>query len=110
MSKVAIVTDSTAYIPEPLLNEYSIHVAPQVLIWGEETFEDGVDILPSEFYKRLETADVMPSTSQVTPKSFEKIFSPACRKRFNRLFPGTFEIRTLLHSGIEFGIPAQVRG
>ena len=76
MSKVAIVTDSTAYIPENLLQEYSIHVAPQVLIWGEETFEDGVDILPEEYYKRLETAQIMPSTSQVTPKSFERIFSP----------------------------------
>ncbi len=76
MSKVAIVTDSTAYIPENLLKEYSIHVAPQVLIWGEETFEDGVDILPEEYYKRLETAQVMPSTSQVTPKSFERILSP----------------------------------
>jgi DegV family protein with EDD domain len=75
MSNVAIVTDSTAYIPENLLQKYSIHVAPQVLIWGDETFEDGVDILPDEYYKRLETAQIMPSTSQVTPKTFERIFS-----------------------------------
>lgn len=80
MSKVTIVTDSTAYIPEDLLNEYSIHVAPQVLIWEEETFEDGVDILPDEFYARLKTAQVMPSTSQVTPKSFDKIFTPLAEK------------------------------
>jgi DegV family protein with EDD domain len=65
MSKVAIITDSTAYIPEELLKELNISVAPQVLIWGEETFREGVDITPNEFYKRLANAKIMPSTSQV---------------------------------------------
>jgi DegV family protein with EDD domain len=75
VSKVAIVTDSTAYIPQDLLDKYSICVAPQVLIWGQETFLDGVDIMPSEFYTRLRDAKVMPSTSQVSPSTFHKIFS-----------------------------------
>jgi DegV family protein with EDD domain len=77
MSKVAIITDSTAYIPEDLLKDLNITVAPQVLIWGEETFRDGVDIMPNDFYKRLSTAKVMPSTSQVAivdmKAAFEKI-------------------------------------
>ena len=75
MSEFAIVTDSTAYLPNELLEKYKIHVCPQVLIWGEQTYEDGVDILPNEFYKRLSTASVMPSTSQVTPSSFMKTFT-----------------------------------
>lgn len=75
MSKVAIVTDSTAYIPQNLVEEYHISVAPQILIWAEETFEDGVDIQPDEFYERLQTAKVMPTSSQVTVASFHKIFS-----------------------------------
>ncbi|MCS7248055.1 MAG: DegV family protein [Anaerolineales bacterium] len=74
MPKVAIVTDSTAYIPENFLREYQISVAPQVLIWGDQTFEDGVDILPEEFYRRLKTDSVMPTTSQVTIPNFQKIF------------------------------------
>ena len=65
MSKVAVITDSTAYLPDALLNAYSITVTPQILIWGEETFRDGVDIMPDDFYKRLETAKIMPTTSQV---------------------------------------------
>ncbi len=77
MSKVAIVTDSTAYIPDDLLERYSIAVTPQILIWGDETFQDGVDILPDEFYKRLRTAKVMPTTSQVAivtmKATFEKL-------------------------------------
>ncbi len=77
MTKVAVITDSTAYIPDELVKAHSITVAPQVLIWGEETFRDGVDIMPDDFYKRLSTAKVMPTTSQVAivdmKAAFEKL-------------------------------------
>jgi len=77
MSKVAVITDSTAYIPDELVKAHSISVAPQILIWGEETFRDGVDIMPDDFYKRLGTAKVMPTTSQVAigdmKATFEKL-------------------------------------
>jgi len=95
MPKVAIVTDSTAYIPEKMVKEYSISVAPQVLIWGEEIYEDGVDIFPDEFYSRLANTDIMPTTSQVTPKSFEKIFS--------NLLAHDFEILAILVSDLLSG-------
>jgi len=74
MSKIAIVTDSTAYLPEDLLKEYNIHVLPLKVIWGEESFDDGVDMTPTEFYERLGTSDVMPSTSQVTIGEFAQLF------------------------------------
>jgi DegV family protein with EDD domain len=74
MSKVAIVTDSTAYIPLELVEKHQITVASNVLIWGDETFEDGVDISPTEFYTRLATAAIMPTTSQVAVPTFQKIF------------------------------------
>jgi DegV family protein with EDD domain len=74
MSKIALVTDSTAYLPKELTDQYHISVAPQILIWGEESFEDGVTILPSEFYTRLQKATVMPSSSQVTVTKFHEIF------------------------------------
>jgi DegV family protein with EDD domain len=74
MSKIALVTDSSAYIPKDLIDKYEITVAPQILLWGKETFEDGVDILPAEFYSRLQKATVMPSSSQVTVSKFHDIF------------------------------------
>jgi DegV family protein with EDD domain len=74
MSKVAIVTDSTAYIPPELVEKYQITVAPQVLIWGEETFEDGIDISPTDFYIRLAKDTIIPTTSQVAVPTFQKIF------------------------------------
>ncbi len=74
MGNVAIVTDSTAYIPPDLLQQYQITVTPQILIWGEETFQDGVDIQPQEFYRRLSTAKIMPTTSQVSVVTMQNTF------------------------------------
>jgi DegV family protein with EDD domain len=74
MSKIAIVTDSTAYIPEELQSEFKLHIAPLQLIWGEEQFRDGVDIQPVQFYEKLQTAEIMPSTSQATPGAFKEIY------------------------------------
>lgn len=75
MSKTAVVTDSTAYIPDDICKELSITVVPLSVIWGEETFSDGVTIKPSEFYTRLKNAKVMPSTSQATPADMHKAFA-----------------------------------
>ena len=74
MAKVAIVTDTTATIPQDVIDEYDIQLVPQVLIWGEETLEDGIDIQPSEFYERLVKDKIHPTTSQVTPASFIRVF------------------------------------
>ena len=74
MSGIAIVTDSTAYIPTALVEQYKLTVAPQVLVWGDRTYHDGIDIQPEEFYTRLKTAKVMPTTSQVPVVVMKEIF------------------------------------
>jgi DegV family protein with EDD domain len=66
-NKVAIVTDSTAYLPEDCLKQYQITITPLSVIWGNDVFRDGVDLLPGEFYSRLQQSTSMPTTSQVTP-------------------------------------------
>jgi DegV family protein with EDD domain len=74
MGKVAIVTDSTACMPPDLIKGFPIYSAPLQVIWGEESFRDGIDIQPSEFYTRLKTSKITPSTSQVTPMAFKELF------------------------------------
>jgi DegV family protein with EDD domain len=85
MSKIALVTDSTAYIPADLVQKYNLTVTPQVLIWGEETFRDGVDIQPDAFYARLKTAKVMPTTSQVSIVTMQTTFEELIEKDFDVL-------------------------
>jgi DegV family protein with EDD domain len=83
MSKTAVVTDSTAYIPEDLCHKLNITVVPLAVIWGGETYSDGVTIMPAEFYSRLKTSKVMPSTSQATPAGMQKAFSSLLEHGFD---------------------------
>lgn len=85
MRKVAIVTDSTAYLPKDLREQSAITVVPQVLIWGDKTYEDGVDIQPNEFYQKLATAKVMPTTSQVSVPNMQKAFSGLLEQGYDAL-------------------------
>ncbi len=85
MNKVAVVTDSVAYIPKEYLEKYHITVVPQILVWGEQTFEDGVDIQPDEFYRRLTSAKTMPTTSQVPVPKMMQTFSTLIEQGYSVL-------------------------
>jgi DegV family protein with EDD domain len=85
MSKIAVVTDSTTYMPPELVKKHNISVAPQVLIWGDQTYKDGVDIQSGEFFTRLKTTKVMPTTSQVAVISFQEIFQDLVDKGYEVL-------------------------
>ena len=65
-----MVTDSTADIAPDLVAELGIHVVPLKVIFGEDEFVDGVTIQAPEFYKKLESSDVFPTTSQPSPGEF----------------------------------------
>lgn len=74
MAKTAVVTDSTAYIPDALCKELNITVVPLAVIWANETFLDGVTMKPDDFYTRLKDSKVMPTTSQATPAGMHTAF------------------------------------
>lgn len=80
MTNIALVTDSTAWMPRDLLEKYNISMAPQILIWGDKTLNDGVDILPNEFYERIKTTKVMPTTSQVSIVTMQLLFTELLTK------------------------------
>ena len=70
--KVRIIVDSTANIAENIKDRFI--TVPLTVNFGEEEFIDGVTITNKEFYEKLTNSDVMPTTSQATPDSFDKFF------------------------------------
>lgn len=74
MSKIMIVTDSTAYIPEDTIRDLPIKIVPLQVIWGDDQYQDGIDIKPTQFYEKLQTAEIMPTTSQTTPGTFKDLY------------------------------------
>jgi len=75
MAKVALVTDSTSYIPKEIREKYPITVVPQVVIWEGVSYEDDVTMTTDQFYTRLRTAKVMPTTSQASVVNMHNAFS-----------------------------------
>jgi DegV family protein with EDD domain len=73
--KVAIVTDSTADLPAQLVKARGITVVPLTLNFEGRSLLDGVEIRPSEFYRRLPNATTHPTTSQPSAGSFAEAYA-----------------------------------
>lgn len=66
----AVVLDSTADFPEATQRFPNFRVVPLYVRFGDESFEDYVDITPDRFYERLQSSAELPTTSQPTPGDF----------------------------------------
>jgi DegV family protein with EDD domain len=71
---IKIIVDSASDINEQEAKELGVILLPMQISFGTETFYDGVEITPTQFYERLIESDELPKTSQVTPYAFEEAF------------------------------------
>jgi DegV family protein with EDD domain len=84
---VKVVTDSCSDITPQLAQELGITVVPLYVQFGDETYRDNVDLSTEEFYHKLETDKVHPTTSTATPADFAELYT--------RLAEETTEILTI---------------
>jgi len=82
MKKVVIITDSTAYLPQEIVEELGVTVVPLTVNWDGETYRDGVDIQAEEFYERLAKSDSFPTTSQTTVGEYLEVFKSLLSQGF----------------------------
>jgi DegV family protein with EDD domain len=72
---VAVVTDSTTYVPKELIERWGIREVSLYVGWGDERLrEDEYDL--EDFYARLRSSDDLPSTSQPSVGDFLEHFEP----------------------------------
>lgn len=74
MSKIAIVTDSTAYLPDEFIQQHEITVVPLSVNFGSVTRREGFDLGTREFFDMLPTVKELPSTSQPAVGEFVQAF------------------------------------
>jgi DegV family protein with EDD domain len=72
--KVAVVTDSTANLPDDIVKQHNLYVIPQILNWEGRSLLDQIDISTEEFYERLSQSKELPKTSQPAPGQFTEHF------------------------------------
>jgi DegV family protein with EDD domain len=70
----AVVTDSTADLPHEWRERYGIEVVPLKVLFGKETFRDGVDMNNEEFFRRLAASTSLPTTSAPSPGEFADVY------------------------------------
>ncbi|PLR82590.1 DegV family protein [Bacillus sp. V33-4] len=71
--KTAVVTDSTAYIPKDLREKLNIHMIPLSVIFGDETYQEEVEISASDFYEEVKHKE-LPTTSQPSVGEFTALY------------------------------------
>lgn len=89
MSRIAILTDSVASIPERLLGELNIHTVAYYIHRGQEALRDLVTVQRAEFLRWLETATSLPTTACPGPGDY--------LEKYRQLAAAGFEAILSLH-------------
>jgi DegV family protein with EDD domain len=80
LTKIAWVTDSTAFIDEELHSHPDVYVIPLTIVLDGEEYQDGVDLTPHELYSRLKTLKSPPKTSQPAVGEFVTLYEELAKK------------------------------
>jgi DegV family protein with EDD domain len=77
MGTVAIVTDSTAYLPAELIERHGVHVVPLYVVFDGDRPVPEIDITNyDEFFEELRRAERLPTTSQPSVGDFTSAYEP----------------------------------
>ncbi len=115
MRRVAILTDSTADLPEELRRERDITMVPLNVHFGDEVFRDQIDLSTDEFLKRLQNVSSLPTTSQPAPAVFEETFRHLAADHdsivavlISEKLSGTLQSATLARQQVGGAIPIEI--
>jgi DegV family protein with EDD domain len=72
---VKIVTDSVSDLPPEIVAEFGISVIPVLVRFGEETYRDGIDITNDQFYEKLVSSKITPTTAVPSLDLFARTYA-----------------------------------
>ena len=71
---VRVVTDSTADVPADMVAALGLTVIPSYVVFGSESYRDGVELTKPQFYEKLLTTQVVPVTAAPSPYVYEEAY------------------------------------
>lgn len=74
---IRIITDSTCNLPPEILERHGIRVAPISIQFGDETYDEDINIDRDTFYRKVEALQMIPTTSQPSPAWFARFYQEA---------------------------------
>ena len=77
---IRIVTESTADIPRDMVTRLGITIVPSYVVFGTETYRDGVELTKRQFYEKLAATNVIPTTATPPPAIYEEVYRRLARE------------------------------
>lgn len=71
---VKVITDSTADIPAELVHKLGITVVPSYVMFGTESYRDGIELSRQQFYEKLVSTREIPSTAAPPPAVYQETY------------------------------------
>ncbi|KRL30957.1 hypothetical protein FD33_GL002404 [Companilactobacillus paralimentarius DSM 13238 = JCM 10415] len=81
--KIAIVTDSTSYLPQEIVDKYNITVVPIEVVFNTKTYREDIDITTSQFYKLLHESPELPSTAQPSIGEMMNVYDKLAKEGYD---------------------------
>ena len=109
MTKIKVVTDSTCDLPANYFRDYDLGVVPINIQFGKETFEEGISIDQTTFYKKVDELGIIPQTSQPSVGQFAQVYRNYAQQGYDTILSihvtgklsGTFNSATLAAQEVE---------
>ena len=106
---VRIITDSAADFEHQELQELGVIQIPLVVTFGEQSYQDGVELNKEQFYEKLLGSDVFPQTAQPSPAVLQEIFTQAHEAGDEAVYitlssglSGTYQTARMICEDLEF--------
>jgi len=94
MMKLAVITDSSAFLPDSLRGNDHLFVLDIPVVIAGETYVEGKNLTASEFYEKMAAADDLPKTSQPSVAELEETLTRLASEDYTHL------LGLILSSGI----------
>jgi DegV family protein with EDD domain len=82
---IGFVTDSTSDVPDTEAEKFGVEIVPAMIMFGGQSFRDGVDISRNELYRRMTTQRLLPTTSSPSVGAFEDAFDRMLTRGFQKV-------------------------
>jgi len=110
-ARVAVVTDSTAYLPPGVADEYDVSVVPLRVTIGARTGTDGIEVSSAEVTRALRER-VAVATSRPSPAEFASVYRKALdggashivSVHLSAALSGTWESAVLAAQDFDYGV------
>jgi len=85
MARIKVLTDSTCDLPASYFREHDLGVVPINIQFGNETFEEGISIDQTTFYKKVDELGIIPQTSQPSPAQFVAAYRACAQQGYDTI-------------------------